>query len=155
MLSVESTNDAFHWMPIRGQFVSLERKGLRRRPQTLSYGSVSMLLFPAGKDMPAGPALYHQAGASHHLFGAGLAKSTPSEPHRADCRPVVELKALSNHQNCRGEGIPCHGRGTGALTNHHGDTEAMTRALCPPVVSGEVGGTHSLPPSCGPSSGYG
>lgn len=130
MPSVESAHDAFHWMPLKGQ--------LRRRTQTLSYGSVSLLLFPAGRELPT-----------------GLAKSTPSEPIQADWRPVVKLKALSNHENSHGEGVLCYGRGTGALTNHHGDTEARTQALCPPVVPGEVGGAHGLLPSCRPSSGCG
>lgn len=81
--------------------------------------------------------------------GAVLAKSPPSEPSRADWRPVVKLKTLSNHQNCRGEGVPCRGRGTGALTDHRGDAEARTQAVCPPVVPGR----WEVHTACDPAAG--
>lgn len=111
-------------------------------------------MFPYCSFLPGGRCLPAQLsttglGLPTAFCGAVLAKSPPSEPSRADWRPVVKLKTLSNHQNCRGEGVPCRGRGTGALTNRRGDAEARTQAVCPPVVPGR----WEVHTACDPAAG--
>lgn len=117
-------------------------------------------MFPYCSFLPGGRCLPAQLsttglGLPTAFCGAVLAKSPPSEPSRADWRPVVKLKTLSNHQNCRGEGVPCRGRGTGALTDHHEDAEARTQAVCPPVVPGRWEVHTACDPAVGLPRGVG